>query len=301
MPPFNSFTGNIRQNFMLNYSSNIMNNLVILVSFGIIIYILVQMIIVLNKPTFLYYTLSPIPTDLSITSLKTLENSNKIPEMIANEFTYSFWVYLRNISSDDDHKFLFTRTDAETDDIFTNGNPIVYFQEKTNKLIVKIKTSTTDPANTVIPNDSINDDFHSDKCQYSELAIDYVPLKRWINVIINIDNNRATLFLDGDIYQTLLVNNPISACVPSSPISSSRTIEVSEGNIIIGYKENIIKTPDALISKLQFFNYSIKTPSDIRKIYNDGPIKSQGFLQKLGIPVIGLRNPIYNVEDTCTS
>ena len=298
MPSFNSFTGNIRQNFMLNYSSNIMNNLVILVSFGIIIYILVQMIIVLNKPTFLYYTLSPIPTDLSITSLKTLENSNKIPEMIANEFTYSFWVYLRNISAEDGHKFLFTRTGDETDEIFTNGNPIVYFEEKTNKLIVKIKTSTTDSTNTVTPTTTISSTFHDDKCQYSELVIDYVPLKRWINVIINIDNNRATLFLDGDIYQTLLVNNPINNC---GSISSSRTIEVSEGDIKIGSKDSVIKTPDALISKLQFFNYSIKTPSDIRKIYNDGPIKSQGFLQKLGIPVIGLRNPIYNVEDTCTS
>ena len=47
------------------------------------------------------------------------------------------------------------------------------------------------------------------------------------------------------------------------------------------------------------FNYSLKTPSDIRKIYDNGPVESQSFLQKFGIPNLGLRNPIYNVEDTC--
>ena len=84
------FTGNVRQNVLSNLSSNIMNNLIILVSFGIIVYILVQMIIVLNKPEFLYYTLSPMPTDLSNTEFKSLQNSEKMPKMIANEFTYSF-------------------------------------------------------------------------------------------------------------------------------------------------------------------------------------------------------------------
>ena len=75
-----------------------MNNLVIFISFGVMIYILVQMIIVLNKPDFLYYTLSPMPTDLSTTKFDSLRNSNKMPNTFAREFTYSFWVYLRSIN-----------------------------------------------------------------------------------------------------------------------------------------------------------------------------------------------------------
>ena len=62
---------------------------------------------------------------------------------------------------------------------------------------------------------------------------------------------------------------------------------------------NDVNVPDGLISKLQFFNYSLKTPSDIRKIYDNGPVENQSFLQKLGIPNLGLRNPVYNIEDTC--
>ena len=63
-------TNNSGGNFASRLSSNAMNNLVIFISFGVMIYILVQMIIVLNKPDFLYYTLSPMPTDLSITNFK---------------------------------------------------------------------------------------------------------------------------------------------------------------------------------------------------------------------------------------
>ena len=299
-------TGNVRQNVLSNLSSNIMNNLIILVSFGIIVYILVQMIIVLNKPEFLYYTLSPMPTDLSNTEFKSLQNSEKMPKMIANEFTYSFWVYLRSINQEvgeeDKYKLVFTRSEDDDDSIFTNANPIVYFDQNSNKLIVKIRTtdvdSSTATANNVIPTNSISaaTDFHNDECLYSTLSIDYVPLKRWVNVIINVDNNRVTLFVDGDIYDTLLVNNQIEGC----NISPSRSVSDTSGDIKLGSNDNVT-VPDALISKIQFFNYSIKTPSDIRKIYDNGPVESQNFLQKLGIPNLGLRNPIYNIEDTCDS
>lgn len=295
-------TGNFRQDFTSNLTSNLMNNLVILISFGIIIYILVQMIIVLNKPEFLYYTLSPMPTDLSNTDFDSLENSNKMPEMIANEFTYSFWVYLRTVNEqvgeENNYKLLFTRTEQDQGEIFRNANPIVYFDQNSNKLIIKIRTSDVDNPNSnylsAIPSTTISTEFHNDKCLYSTLTIDYVPLKRWVNVIINVDNNRVTLFVDGDIYQTLLVNSPIDECI----ISPSRTVSETVGDVKIG-SNNDITVPDALISKLQFFNYSIKTPSDIRKIYDNGPVKSQNILQKLGMPVLGLRNPIYNIEDTC--
>ena len=57
------------KSFASKLSSNAMNNFVIFISFGVMVYILVQMIIVLNKPEFLYYTLWPMPTDLSNTQL----------------------------------------------------------------------------------------------------------------------------------------------------------------------------------------------------------------------------------------
>ena len=51
------------------------------------------------------------------------------------------------------------------------------------------------------------------------------------------------------------------------------------------------------LSRLQFFNYSLKTPAHISKIYEAGPVKSVGILQKLGLPLYGLRNPLYRVDE----
>ena len=120
-----------------------------------------------------------------------------------------------------------------------------------------------------------------------------------MNVIINVDNNRVTLFVDGDIYQTILVNRKPDDCT-SKEFSDSRVVSETAGSVKLGENtDNDVHVPDGLISKLQFFNYSLKTPSDIRKIYDNGPVESQSFLQKFGIPNLGLRNPIYNVEDTC--
>jgi len=298
-------TNNSGGNFASRLSSNAMNNLVIFISFGVMIYILVQMIIVLNKPDFLYYTLSPMPTDLSTSKFDSLRNSNKMPNTFAREFTYSFWVYLRSINKkseeENKYKLVFMRTEQETDQYFKRANPIVYFDKNSNKLIIKIRTTDADNTSQTssLPVDNINDDFHNDKCLYSTLTVDYVPLKRWVNVIINVDNNRVTLFVDGDIYETILVNRKPDDCT-STEFSESRVVSETAGNVILGENtDNNVYVPDGLISKLQFFNYSLKTPSDIRKIYDNGPVESQSFLQKFGVPNLGLRNPIYNIEDTC--
>ena len=82
-----------------SYSDFSMNNIVIIVTFGIMVYVLVQMLIVLNRPEFLYYTLSPIPTDLDNETFGKVNYSEKLPLAKLNEFTYSFWVYLREVKS----------------------------------------------------------------------------------------------------------------------------------------------------------------------------------------------------------
>lgn len=288
-----------------NIGNSTINNIIILVSFIIMVYILVQMIIVLNKPEFLYYTLAPMPIDLNQEKLSGIKNSNKLPNTFANEFTYSFWLYLRSVNqrSDekDSYKTLFFRSEQKESNLLLKANPIVYFDKNSNKLIIKVRTSDADQlsnSNSIIPQSFISDEFNKDKCYYSELVIDHIPLKRWINVVINVDYNRISLFKDGDLYQTVLINrNPDSNCNKYSP---SRTVSPTAGDIYVGkdISSNMI-APDALLSKIQFYNYSLRTPSDIKKIYDNGPIENQSFLQKLGLPNIGLRNPIYNIEDTC--
>jgi hypothetical protein len=266
-----------------SYSDFSMNNIVIIVTFGIMVYVLVQMLIVLNRPEFLYYTLSPIPTDLENETFGKVNYSEKLPLAKLNEFTYSFWVYLRevkNVSGADDNpkpQLLFMRNNK---DDFENANPVVYIENNTNTMKIALRTSESSETGL--------DDIHENSSDaYEHFTIKYIPVKRWVNVMINVDNKRVTIFLDGEIVSTKILDNSVSET--NSDVYVGKSDEAG----------NRITIPNALISKIQFFNYSIRTPNDIRKIYDDGPIKKQTVMRMLGLPNIGVRSPIYNLEKSC--
>lgn len=263
-----------------SYSDFSMNNIVIIVTFGIMVYVLVQMLIVLNRPEFLYYTLSPIPTDLENETFGKVNYSEKLPLAKLNEFTYSFWVYLREVKDDSDAteddpkpQLLFMRNNKDN---FQNANPVVYIENNTNTMKIALRTSDSQDTD-------LNDIHQNSSDVYEHFTIKYIPVKRWINVMINVDNKRVTIFLDGEIVSTRILGNSVSE---------------TNGDVYVG-TDSDITTPNALISKIQFFNYSIRTPNDIRKIYDDGPIKKQTVMRMLGLPNIGVRSPIYNLEKSC--
>ena len=263
-----------------SYSDFSMNNIVIIVTFGIMVYVLVQMLIVLNRPEFLYYTLSPIPTDLDNETFGKVNYSEKLPLAKLNEFTYSFWVYLREVKnvSGADAQLLFMRNNK---DGFENANPVVYIENNTNTMKIALRTSD------VTGNVTLDNIHQNSSDAYEHFTIEYIPVKRWVNVMINVDNKRVTIFLDGEIVETKILDNSVSET--NSDVYVGKSDETA----------NKITTPNALISKIQFFNYSIRTPNDIRKIYDDGPIKKQTVMRMLGLPNIGVRSPIYNLERSC--
>ena len=266
-----------------SYSDFSMNNIVIIVTFGIMVYVLVQMLIVLNRPEFLYYTLSPIPTDLENETFGKVNYSEKLPLAKLNEFTYSFWVYLREVKNvsdadvvnDPKPQLLFMRNKTSNQD-FLNANPVVYIKNNTNTMKIALRTGDGIASDTL-------DNIYKDNTNYEHFTIEYIPVKRWVNVMINVDNKRVTIFLDGEIVETEILQ---------------KNVKETLGDVYVGKDSNII-TPNALISKIQFYNYSIRTPNDIRKIYDDGPIKKQTVMRMLGLPNIGVRSPIYNLENSC--
>ena len=266
-----------------SYSDFSMNNIVIIVTFGIMVYVLVQMLIVLNRPEFLYYTLSPIPTDLENETFGKVNYSEKLPLAKLNEFTYSFWVYLREVksvsgadeTSNPKPQLLFMRNKTSNQD-FLNANPVVYIKNNTNTMKIALRTGDGIASDTL-------DNIYKDNTNYEHFTIEYIPVKRWVNVMINVDNKRVTIFLDGEIVETEILQ---------------KNVKETLGDVYVGKDSNII-TPNALISKIQFYNYSIRTPNDIRKIYDDGPIKKQTVMRMLGLPNIGVRSPIYNLENSC--
>jgi hypothetical protein len=52
---------------------------------------------------------------------------------------------------------------------------------------------------------------------------------------------------------------------------------------------------DGFISKMKFFNYAL-TVDHAKMVYKTGPVH-QSILSKLGLPLYGIRNPFYRVDE----
>ena len=340
------------QNFKTQVRSD---NLLLVILFGIFIFVVVYLLILYNKPNLLNYTLSPTPVKMNNETIMQLPNTDKLPTLTnGREYAYSFWLYLESVDSDNKYNLVFLRSPNTDSNYLQNANPIVYLDKNSNKLVIKVRTVQADTltfnnlddlianktfadiANVSIPSDGStceqtvnlymnnqnmsreeaemtvtttdpnskdvcsltnqNNTVHNDNCKYATFKIDYVPLQRWVNIIINVNNNMLAVILDGAIHSTRVLNEDNNECPGDS---SSKLVSPTVGSVMVGdiiEDTNNMPAANGFISRLQFFNYSLKTPSHIKKIYNAGPVKSVGVLQKLGLPLYGFRNPLYRVD-----
>ena len=281
------------------------NNILLIILFGICIAVLVYLLLLFNRPSLLYYTLAGTPVKVNEQNLSSLKNSNKLPALKnGREYAYSFWTYVNAVENNEKYRLVFLRGKELSD-----ANPFVYFDKNSNKMVIKVKTdaaggaiTTTDETlslDTVITKQGTNGNppdsdktLHTDNCKFATFEIDYVPLQRWVNIIVNVDNYVVTVFMDGAIHSTRVLNDNNEECASDlSKLASETSGDIKVGNLDAG-----LPAFDGYISRLQFFNYSLKSQKHISKIYENGPVESKSILQKLGLPLYSLRNPIYRVD-----
>jgi len=277
------------------------NNMILIILFGICIAVLVYLLVLFNRPSLLYYTIAGVPVKVNEQALKPIKNTEKLPSLQnGREYAFSFWTYIEAIENSDNYRLVFLRGNELGD-----ANPIVYFDKNSNKMKIKIKTNAAGGTVTsLIPEEKLTLDseitnisggenltLNSDTCKFATFEIDYVPLQRWVNIIINVDNYVVTVFMDGAIHSTRVLNqNNIDCTTELSKIVSETSGEVKVGN------SSGLPAFNGYISKLQFFNYALKTQRHITRIYQNGPVQSLGILQKLGLPLYSFRNPVYRVD-----
>ena len=290
------------------------DNLLLVILFGVFIFVLVYLLILYNRPSLLNYTLTPTPIKMNKDAIKNLPNTDKLPTLSnGREYAYSFWVYLDSVNMNDNYNLVFLRGPNSDGNYLQNANPIVYLDKNSNKMVVKIRTALADSMtayknldDVIIGADTTDDTaddktVHQDNCNYATFKIDYVPLQRWVNIIINVNNNMLAVIMDGSIHSTRVLNEDNTECTGDA---TSKVVSPTTGNIMVGNIDGNTETgidslpaANGYLSRLQFFNYSLKTPAHISKIYEAGPVKSVGILQKLGLPLYGLRNPLYRVDE----
>jgi len=277
------------------------------------IYIYVQLKVGLK-----YYTALAKPLNLNKVSTTSLASDASFPKAGGREFTYGFWVFYNNIESSNKHKLLLRRGD----------NPIVYFDNKMNKMYVRLRTGLADLDGAVF--NTINDktslavspaspdssssvtnaapsdiDFHDDVCHYVKMTVDYVPLQRWVFYTLSVDNDFVTMYQDGEIHSVMNLSAQAGSATgtgckdPSTKLNRS-VIGVSKtsGDMYVGGTVSA-SAPDAVLSRIVFFNYAI-TLQDVQALYSKGPMP-QNILSQLGLPVYGLRNPFYRIDGLSAS
>ena len=161
--------------------------------------------------------------------------------------------------------------------------------------------------------------FVSDVCHYSQIIIPYVPMQRWVHYAIVVDGEYIIVYQDGEINNVLnlasdksclkngAANNEIfegEAVKPekkssegvvstSTAIQNVGGVSKTHGDLIIGCGTSA-DSPDAVISRVVFFNYTISM-SDVAALYQKGPMP-QSVLSALGIPMYGVRSPFYRID-----
>lgn len=310
--PAASTSNAISQFFYDNMLVIIFISIILVIFLIVIIYIFVSM----NGAGLKSATLSRTPIQLtgSNTHPPILAKDMPIP-MVGMEYAYSFWVYLENYSqTPGSEKMLWFRgTNGE----LTSANPIVYLDSMSNKMYVIIKTKnsnlytddTSDLSKIISTNYFLNSSLSYDDPTANKhiiMSYDYVPLQRWVNFGISVDNKLITLYMDGEIYSVKSVDE-IKALRASetdilgNPISYNVIIDNTQGDINIGKNpvSSVNGTINGYVNKFEFFNYAI-TSNDMRRIYKNGPFVNR-FLSFLGMGAWGVRSPVYKINSSTNS
>lgn len=226
-------------------------------------------------------TMLKTPTIVPQNDIKNISADVQLPSNVnGKEYAYSFWMYVdaEQLDQTSANKFVLGRMESSAN--LTNGTPIFYMDRTMNKLHVYVKKVND---NVISINDIAN------IYPESVLTIPYIPMQRWINVILVVDNNFLQLFMDGELRQVKDLTQYESTgnqfpSVIASPV----------GNIMIGSSSGI-PSFKGFISKVQVFNYAI-TIDHAKIIYKAGPLH-KSILSAIGIPMIGLQNPFYRIDE----
>lgn len=277
--------------FLNNLKSTVQSqdSIMMVILLVLLLSVLVYLILLYNRPSTKKFTIISVPTHLNrktsgINEFKIINKSKEVPENISTErFAYSFWVYLNSVNNSNKDTLIFARTnddlDVEPRIIVNNAHLLVYMRKETNSMIVKLKTKSS----TQIDNgdNNLQTSIDEDTTNFLEYKIDYVPLQRWVHVLLNVNGKLTTLFLDGKAHSTNISPNMFSIKDPS-------------GTVVIGGDSDLDVT-DGLISRLEFFNYAFTNQGQVNGLYKNGPIK-KNILQQLGITNYGVRSPLYRID-----
>ena len=268
-----------RQVFANSPVNNNMGSVVIVFILVIImIYVILYVYRQYNNTSLKTTTMVKKPVKVPSSSLKNISASNQLPENVnGKEFSYSLWMYIdaEDTEITSNNKLVMARMNSSA--TLSQASPIFSLDRKSNKLHVYTKKE-----NAYLG--SINDIDSFD----STLTIPYVPLQRWVNIIMVVDNNFLQLFMDGELREVKDLSQFETYDNRSSVVSTP------VGDVVIG-SMNEIPSFNGYVSKVQVFNYAL-TLDHAKFVYKAGPLH-KSILGAIGVPYYGLQSPFYRIDE----
>ena len=157
------------------------------------------------------------------------------------EFTWSTWFWINDLDTADknSYKKIFSKGSTVNDgDDFLMNSPGLYLAPNTNELHVVLNTFYQDKDTTGNP--------------YETIKIDNIPIKKWVNVLIRVQNNTVDVYLNGTLVKRKNMDK-----VPKQ----------NYGDIFVGHNGTGM---NGYLSSLRYFNYGIDV-SKIQEIMESGP------------------------------
>ena len=307
------------QEFVKNSVDQVKNNTVSVLIFGVVclvtFYVLFHLFKIFKKTDLKTVTFLKKATKIPSATLKKI-NDDDIPKLYnGNEYAYSIWMYIEQHNPSSKPKLIYFRNSEEN---LIGASPIIYMDPDFVRMHILIKTNSDVDINKSFRNNLQNIHTYHD-CDYLKLTVNYVPMQRWINLIVVVDNEYIQLFFDGELRKVSditdtsnmienyngnhsdeynekykCVDNDDGCCNPKNKCCNTRSIVADSGDMYIG-RNDIDDSVEGFISKVQFFNYAV-TIDHARLIYQSGPLHKSIF-SYFGLPLYGIRNPIYKLGE----
>lgn len=197
----------------------------------------------------LYLVITYIFTDSTKTDLlvmhdasarKVVDSEDLIGGNTAN-YSYSFWLYINTWDYGyGSEKVIFRRTKSDETNLIEG-----VLDTTNNNLLIKMAYSSGDDAK---PNDKI----------YSECSVSNIPLQKWTNVIVTLNNKAIDIYLDGKLVKTCVLPGVQTPKPAQNLIIADKSSDDVEGTGFSGF-----------LAKFRFYSRTIN-PREAYEIYKEG-------------------------------
>jgi hypothetical protein len=234
------------------------------------------------------------------------------------EFSYSAWMYIESFNRTGKPQLVLYN--GKGDSFSETVSPVFYLDPEYVTLHVLLSTNKGTRLDASSYRGSLENLHKFRDCDFVRLSVDYVPMQRWVNVALVVDNEYVQLFFDGELRKVIditdkeLIENIHSdiqhsgdqtesnefcengnvCCKSENTCCGKRLMNTNTGKQLYIGKIGTDEVFNGYLSKVQFFNYAI-TVDHAKIIYKSGPLH-QSMLGRIGLPMYGLRNPFYKID-----